>query len=135
MELISIKCPDCGAALDIEAGRKQAFCTYCGAKVIIDNERDVEYTYRHVDEADIKRAENERIVRLRELELAEKERADEENAKKTKTIISVILAFVGILLMVIGFTVTIGYMRLVALSIVGLIVLLIIPFLWIGKKK
>jgi len=32
VELISVKCPECGASLDIEEGRRQMFCSYCGAK-------------------------------------------------------------------------------------------------------
>ena len=69
-KLISVKCPDCGQTLSIEENRTQAFCTYCGAKVLISNEN--EYVFRQVDEADIKKAETERIIRLREMELAEK---------------------------------------------------------------
>lgn len=38
MKLMSTKCPDCGAALEIEEGRTQVFCSYCGAKIHIDDE-------------------------------------------------------------------------------------------------
>ena len=48
-KLISVKCPDCGQTLSIEENRTQAFCTYCGAKVLISNEN--EYVFRKVDEA------------------------------------------------------------------------------------
>lgn len=68
--LNSIKCPECGAMLPIEEGRTQVFCTYCSAKVIITNEN--EHIYRHIDEAGIKQAETNRMVRMRELDLAEK---------------------------------------------------------------
>lgn len=69
-KLISVKCPDCGQTLSIEENRTQAFCTYCGAKVLISNEN--EYIFRQIDEADVKKAETERIIRMRELEIAEK---------------------------------------------------------------
>lgn len=71
IQFVSVRCPDCGAELSIENGREQAFCSYCGAKVLVHN--DNEHIYRNIDEARIKEAENERILRLRELELEEKE--------------------------------------------------------------
>ena len=58
-KLISVKCPDCGQTLSIEENRTQAFCTYCGAKVLISNEN--EYVFRQVDEANIKKAETESV--------------------------------------------------------------------------
>ena len=71
----SIKCPDCGAHLEIEGKRDTMFCNFCGAKVVLSN--DNEYVYRHVDEAEImraeteaKRAETERLMQLKELEKA-----------------------------------------------------------------
>lgn len=70
IQFVSVRCPDCGAELSIENGREQAFCSYCGAKVLVHN--DNEHIYRNIDEARIKEAENERILRLRELELEEK---------------------------------------------------------------
>ncbi len=72
VELISVKCPECGATLNLEEDREQAFCSYCGARILLRN--DNEYTYRHINEAEIKQAETDRMVRLKELELAEKSR-------------------------------------------------------------
>ena len=43
--------------------------TYCGAKVLISNEN--EYVFRQVDEAGIQKAETERLIKLKELELQE----------------------------------------------------------------
>ena len=71
IQFITIKCPECSADLQIEDGRDYAFCTYCGAKVMITN--DNEHIYRTIDEAGIKHAETERMIRLRELELEAKE--------------------------------------------------------------
>jgi DNA-directed RNA polymerase subunit RPC12/RpoP len=69
IKFVSIKCPECGASLDIEEGRTQIFCSYCGTKVMVQN--DNEYIFRHIDEAGIKQAEYDRAVRLKELELEE----------------------------------------------------------------
>ena len=62
----SVRCPDCGAYLSVEEGKKSIFCSYCGANVIVTN--DNEYINREVNEADIIRAETERMVKLHELE-------------------------------------------------------------------
>ena len=75
-KLISVKCPDCGQTLSIEENRTQAFCSYCGAKILISNEN--EYVFRQVDEAGIKKAETDRIIRLREIEIAEKKAEAQE---------------------------------------------------------
>ena len=95
-KLISVKCPDCGQTLSIEENRTQAFCTYCGAKVLISNEN--EYVFRQVDEAGIQKAETERLIKLKELELQEQREIHGRNLRKVLTtlwlIISVILLII-----------------------------------------
>lgn len=49
--LVSLKCPSCGAELSVEEDRDICFCTYCGAKILIEQS----------DEA-IKARSRERIV-------------------------------------------------------------------------
>lgn len=80
IKLITLKCPDCGASIEIEDNREHAFCTYCGAKILIHNEN--EYVYHYVDEAEVKQAETERELRLKELEIAEKEREKKDSEKE-----------------------------------------------------
>lgn len=70
MKLIILKCPSCGAQLSVEEGRDYTFCQYCGTKIIL--EKDNVFIYRHIDDADIKRAETERIIKLKELEIEER---------------------------------------------------------------
>ena len=36
MNLLSLKCPECGARLEIEDGINTFYCKYCGAKIAID---------------------------------------------------------------------------------------------------
>lgn len=38
MKLISLKCPYCGAQLQINAEKEYVFCEHCGTKILIDNE-------------------------------------------------------------------------------------------------
>ena len=90
IQFVSVKCPECGADLSIEEGREFAFCSYCGTKVLMSNEN--EHIYRNIDEARIREAETERMIRMRELELEEK-----ENARGRKSLMiayGIALAFV-----------------------------------------
>ncbi len=94
-QLISVKCPDCGQTLSIEENRTQAFCSYCGAKILISNEN--EYVLRQVDEAGIKKAETDRIIRLREMEIVEKN----SSLRKALTIIWIVLSLILIVIAVV----------------------------------
>lgn len=70
VSFISVKCPACGASFNAEEDREFSFCTYCGSKIMTTN--DNEHIYRNIDEARIKEAETDRMVRMRELEMEEK---------------------------------------------------------------
>lgn len=76
IKLISIRCPECGASLDIEEGRKQVFCSYCGAKILVQNEN--EYVLRYVDDAELKQTEADLMVKMKQLDISEKKRLAEE---------------------------------------------------------
>ena len=65
----AVKCPSCGADLPVEEGRDKIFCSFCGTPIVITNEN--EHIYRHIDEAGIKQAETDRMIRLKELEIEE----------------------------------------------------------------
>ena len=97
-KLISVKCPDCGQTLSIEENRTQAFCTYCGAKELISNEN--EYVFRQIDEAGIQKAETERIIRLKELELTEKNSSLRKVLTIIWLIVTLILLAIAVVLMI-----------------------------------
>ncbi|MCR4673352.1 MAG: zinc ribbon domain-containing protein [Lachnospiraceae bacterium] len=128
-KLISVVCPNCGATLDMEEGRKQIFCSYCGSKVMLDNEN--EYVYRHIDEAGIKHAETERLVELKRMELAEKKREANEKRKATKIKISIILGVIAIATIGIGLTVS----GLGGLALVGYFAIFALMFIWMGSDR
>ena len=67
--VIELVCPKCLAELSYEKGREEMFCQYCGAKILVNDENT--YTYRHVDEAEVRRVENEKDIKMKELELEE----------------------------------------------------------------
>ena len=102
VRFVSVKCPNCNGSLNIEEERTTVFCTYCGSKVLMQNEN--EYVYREIDEAGMKQAETDRIIRLKQMELEEKKLAAAEKTKQVKILFTVVLAAVGILIMIIGFS-------------------------------
>ena len=115
-----IKCPGCGGEVEFKPGQKKVVCQYCGTKILFD--KDNEFTYRHIDDADIKRAETERIVRISELEM------EKDNRGYRKVLIvawaagTFFLFILGIILVAIGRegTVTAGMMAMMAGMLVGL---------------
>ena len=127
-KLVNLKCSSCGANLSVEEKREFLFCQYCGAKLILDNEN--EHIYRHINVADVKRAETEQIVKLKELEIAEKRY--EENKKIVKFM--VVISLVGILIGIISGIIAAnsgdddhwGYM-------VMLLSLIVVGWMWLGK--
>lgn len=94
IRLISVKCPDCGAALQFEEGRQTAFCSYCGTKILLHNEN--EHIIRNIDEVGIRQAENDRAYMMKELELEEKD-------EKHHRFLTFVWLFCTILLFAIGF--------------------------------
>lgn len=97
----SVKCPECGADLPIEEGRSSVFCSYCGARVLVTNENEFtyNYNYRHIDEAGIKKAETDRMVRLRELDLTEKTDSNRKLLTNIWLVVSLILIVIAVILM------------------------------------
>lgn len=95
VKFTSVKCPECGANLPIEEGREKIFCSYCGTPIIMTDEN--EYTYRHIDEAEVKRAETERLIRLKELEMEEKESERSHKGHRSAMIIAGLIAVIGII--------------------------------------
>lgn len=96
----TISCPQCGANVKCEEGREKLFCSYCGALIIVTNEN--EHIYRHIDEADVKRAENERIEMLANMRANEERDKSSAYTKKVKLIVIGVLLTLGIALMIIG---------------------------------
>ncbi len=92
VKLIAVRCPECNADLSVEEGRPFAFCTYCGTKVMIHNEN--EYVFRHIDEAALKKAENDHIVHMRELDSREKSDNRMSGLRMILTVIWLILSLI-----------------------------------------
>ena len=120
MKLISLRCPECGANLNIKDGREECFCEYCGTKIKIND--DTVHTYKTVDEAKIREVEAEKEIRLKELEQAEKLRNDKKQLAK-------ILGIAGLICFILGML--IGR----CLPILAIIIWVIALKLWRDDKK
>lgn len=132
----SCNCTNCGASLTVDDNNRDfAFCQYCGAKIMLDDYRS---THRVVDEAKIKQAETDQMVKLKQLEMLEAARINKEKNLKLKIIISLILAIIGILMIIIGFmagSVTGDedsgfYMA----SVVGMLMIVGVGFIWLDSN-
>ena len=127
----AITCPQCGATVKCEEGREKLFCSYCGTLIVVSN--DNEHIYRHIDEADIKRAETERIETLANI------RANEEKANALSTSKLIRLIIIGILGALAILFIIIGAIDNPLLIIIGMLFLEIDGFIGLsfipGKKR
>lgn len=90
------KCPNCNANITIDdTNRDFAFCQYCGAKIMLDDYRS---TQRIVDEAKIKQAEYDREVRLKELEIQEKQNEQKQRSRKILTNLWIVASVIVVII-------------------------------------
>ena len=127
IKMIPVKCPQCGADLTVEEGRQSLYCQYCGARVIVQNEN--EHIYHTIDDAAVKQAETDRIVKLKQMELAEKKESAREKYKSFKIKLSIIIGIIAIVSMGIGYNVDdaagAGFVM------AGLLAALILVYMWV----
>ena len=96
-EKVLFICPQCGGRLEVERGRQNCFCTYCGAKVEIGN--NASYTYRKVDEARIREADVEEQIRIKELELESKRETSRYRLIKIWVIMLIVIAVLAVIIL------------------------------------
>ena len=141
IQMLSLVCPKCNSNLEVDAERKECFCQYCGAKLLIDK-GEIINVYR--DEAKI--MEVDLHERMWKEELAEKERERQEKEKKRKRRIwgYIIWFLISVLILVIPlflgeFGVKVGgtdvlFLCLVSTSSVILELILLLSNLFNGHK-
>lgn len=97
MKLASIKCPECGAALERKEGRTQMFCEYCGAKVVFD---DIEYFKEETKTARF----NKVVDTAKEMYYDHAERKEQQRKASEKTAKYIVLFFAVMLVVTIILT-------------------------------
>lgn len=115
MNLVHLRCPDCGADLEVDNSREFCFCQYCGTKIILEeSDASVRRTKARLKTIDkfldqreaqqIRKLEDRRI--REEAAREERRRREEIERKESWKVIKVSLSIVviGILLLLfIGF--------------------------------
>lgn len=145
MKLISLKCPECNANLQIEEGRDKCFCQYCGAEISV-NDYYSSHIYRKVDEARIKEAEYKKEVRVKQAEIDKEVRLKElevEARRSKSSIIRVVVKLIAFAILVIIAAIfdVVGSMNreLRGLANTAALILVVAPivliFLFLSEKK
>ena len=101
VKVVEARCPGCGAMVQFDPGQKRAFCNYCGSPVAAEDAE--EHITRNIDEADLKRAETEQLIRLKELELRERELERKAKTRPLKVGGCILLGVIGTICLIVGF--------------------------------
>lgn len=96
-DVISVKCPECGASVELDQQKRSAVCDYCGTKVILKD--DNSFTFNIHDEAEVIKAETDQAVKLKQIEWKEMSRIKEIRFSKKSLKLAGILAAVGFVLL------------------------------------
>ena len=84
MVVINLKCPSCGAELQLNADREVMYCSYCGSKILLKQD-SVEHIYRTVDEVALKEIELQKYI------IEGKKKAKEVRKKNLKKITKILI--------------------------------------------
>lgn len=101
MKLVTLKCPNCGADIEIENGIDTFYCKYCGYKIILDGQSDAAINAK---------------VRMKELESNERIKREKWNYKReatkenNKTVFKVLAILFGVMLFCIAMVIILGVM-------------------------
>ncbi len=90
MELKTLKCPNCGADLEIEDGIDTFYCKYCGHKIVLEGQSDAAYEAK----AKVKEIEHEEKKQKANLDY-KKFIEKNDNATSLKMISGLLLFIVG----------------------------------------
>lgn len=78
IKMIPVTCPRCNASIDVDANRDYCFCTYCGTKILMEDDSiktiNLNYHYTKTDEAKIEKTKSNERIRLRELQSMDAEK-------------------------------------------------------------
>jgi DNA-directed RNA polymerase subunit RPC12/RpoP len=99
MKMLALKCPDCGASVEIENGIDTFFCTYCGCKIMLDGQSAASVKAK----VSLKRMEHEKELVGKKLahkealvggKLAHERYKIEQETKKSKGVLALRLVIV-----------------------------------------
>ena len=135
MKITSLKCPECNGILNVDKNLQQCYCTYCGAKIVLQDE--YHHTKTYIDQARIKEAEVEQIRVEHEYSEKEERRKAKLLILKIKVVATALLIIIGSILVFLGFN--LGEKTgdsdssLYLLSFIGYFMFLGALLIWINK--
>lgn len=102
MKMYQLKCPACGGTIEIERNRDSCFCSYCGAKVYVDDEthrveitKNINYHKTYTDEAKIRKIESDERIQEQKI-VAEREKGKSERWSARGTVLIVLACVIGL---------------------------------------
>ena len=129
MKLVSLKCPECSAKLDVTEDVNHFYCSYCGAEIMLDNKEEIE----------TKRAELEKTIKETEKEVELKKIEREEDREDTRVGFLMMIVAMGFMMCFAGFVFLNqgkGHDILWSILIVlGVIVILASAIMWFLSEK
>lgn len=124
MKLVEIRCPNCGGELKVNPEKEKLVCGYCHTEFFVDDEiKRIETHHIYTDEAKVIRAESEKEIELKKLEIEEKQKEFDKKVTKIMGIITVIGIIIAILFMAFG----------EESEITSLFIFMCIGWMWIGR--
>ena len=126
--MVVMKCPQCGADLEVDPNRKIVYCNYCGSKIFIDNDNEYTIHLHTTDDADVVRARTENMIKRHQIEMAEQYEADKRSKLRIRIWASIFLGIVAAILFAIG---SLGTKRTEYFTIFGFWPLLAIVYIWL----
>ena len=100
MKLISIRCPNCGGEIKANTEKEKLTCGYCHTEFLLDDEVKRSETHHiYTDEAKIKKAEIDKEIELKKLEIESKKLDMEKAKRKNYAIIAFILIICSAILL------------------------------------
>ena len=88
MEFVQMKCPNCGADLEVENGLDSFYCKYCGTKIILSGQSSAAYFTKTASQI------VNRLLDQREAAREEKRRIEEQNNKDAMKVLIGIAVFI-----------------------------------------
>ena len=89
MELKALKCPNCGAKLEVEDGLDTFFCKYCGNKIILEGQSEAAYKAK----VNAKKIEKDERIENKKMDLKLFKAKEDAKDNKRATILGGIIVF------------------------------------------
>lgn len=108
MKIEALNCPNCGGSLngvEIQDGKSEVYCPYCGTKILLSDENTHTYIHKHIDtakEKELALKESEAASRAAQRKMAIDILDRERKTNKNCFIVFLVAAVLCLLVSIIG---------------------------------